>query len=131
MPLIIGVEHTISIFDIGNRFGCSMMKNKTLFVLLAVIVFVATGLKHHGRLRYIERKDQKKMLAASQMTNIRRLTSNGGHSSSSSSSGGSNKSDSDDESRNDSSNDGYARFDWNLLSYCCVRKASYKLLFSW
>jgi hypothetical protein len=108
-----------------------MMKNKTLFVLLAVIVFVATGLKHHGRLRYIERKDQKKMLAASQMTNIRRLTSNGGHSSSSSSSGGSNKSDSDDESRNDSSNDGYARFDWNLLSYCYVRKASYKLLFSW
>lgn len=107
-----------------------MMKNKTLFVLLAVIVFVATGLKHHGRLRYIERKDQKKMLAASQMTNIRRLTSNGGHSSSSSSSGGS-KSDSDDESRNDSSNDGYARFDWDLLSYCCVRKASYKLLFSW
>lgn len=104
-----------------------MMKNKTLFVLLAVIVFVATGLKHRGRLRYIERKDQKKMLAASQMTNIRRLTSNGGHSSSSSSSGGS-KSDSDDESRNDSSNDGYARFDWDLLSYCCVRKASYKLL---
>ena len=71
------------------------MKNKTLFVLLAVIVFVATGLKHHGRLRYIERKDQKKMLTASQMTNIRRLTSNGGHSSSSSSSGDSN-SDSDE-----------------------------------
>lgn len=78
-----------------------MMNNKTLFIALlgAVIVLVATGLEHHGRLRQIERKDQKKMLTFPQMMDIRRLTSNGGSSSSSSgdSSSGS------DESRNDSS----------------------------